>query len=148
MERSTQYRNASQLSHATTKSPSLIENFSMFPSDEEISSFLHASNIYPVSDTERIKGLWRKFREGSNSRNGKIQKETFIKVIKHYFDLPNESIPIQLFRSEIYSGFGARKYIDRGTTEVLDNEIELHDIILALTLISRISDDLKIWSNS
>jgi len=142
MERTTQYRNTSQLSHTTTKSPSLIENFSLFPSDEEISSFLHASNIHPVSDTERIKGLWRKFREGSNSRNGKIQKETFIKVIKHFFDLPNESIPIQLFRR-----FGARKYIDRGTTEVLDNEIELHDMILALTLISRISDDLKIWSN-
>jgi hypothetical protein len=88
--------------------------------------------------------LWREFRKGSNSKNGKIKKPVFIKILNKYVKLPNDNIAEQLFKSKKYSGFGIRKYKEKGQVEHRAKKIELHDIMLALTLLSRIPNDKKV----
>lgn len=60
------------------------------------------------------------------------------------FGSKSDNISEQLFKSNKELGFGIRKYKDKGQVEYMGDEIELHDIMLALTLLSRIPSEKKI----
>jgi hypothetical protein len=56
----------------------------------------------------------------------------------------DDNIPVFLFKSKMKAGFGLRKYGEQGQTDEEGEKIELHDIMLALTLLSRIPNDKKL----
>ncbi|OMJ83267.1 hypothetical protein SteCoe_15855 [Stentor coeruleus] len=115
-----------------------------FPSDKELAQFQKQSNTHTVSSRECLINLWREFRKGTNSKNGVIIKSIFMKILKKDLKLYNDNISEHLFRRNLYLGFGVREYVKKGQVEIITNDIELHDIMLALTLLSRIPNEKKI----
>jgi Ca2+-binding EF-hand superfamily protein len=67
-----------------------------------------------------------------------------MKILRKDLRLNNDNISEHIFRSKTYLGFCVREYIKKGQVEQITSEIELHDIMLALTLLSRIPNDKKI----
>jgi hypothetical protein len=71
-----------------------------FPSDEELQLFHRQSKGHLVSSPQMIKTLWKEFRENSNSKNGKINREVFLRVLSQHFSLDSNDIAKALFKRE------------------------------------------------
>jgi Ca2+-binding EF-hand superfamily protein len=115
-----------------------------FPSDKELAQFQKQSKFHLVSFPPCLIDIWREFRQGTNSTNGRIKKSNFIRILKKNLKLNNDSIAEALFKRNFYIGFGVRKYEGKGQIETIIERIKLHDIMLALTLLSRIPADKKV----
>ena len=126
----------------TSLPKSSTSNEPAFPSDKELGEFQKLSNPYAVSNRDYLLTLWREFRKSSNSKNGIINKAVFLKVFNK-FKVP-DNLSEHLFKSKFNIGFGLRVYKVRGQVEHRTKKIELHDIMLALTLLSRIPSEKKI----
>lgn len=87
-----QERNQSNTSLPKTSDPA-------FPSDDKLAEFQKISKIYSVSNQEKLLELWRVYRQGSNSKNGRIKKLTFFRYLKSVMKPIDDSIPIYLFKS-------------------------------------------------
>lgn len=70
----------------------------LFPSDEKLAEFQKISKISIVSNQEKLLELWRVYRQGSNSKNGRIRKATFFRYLRQVMKPIDDSIPIYLFK--------------------------------------------------
>lgn len=110
----------------------------------ELSHFHIQSDFQTVSKVETIKKLSKRLREDSDTKDGKISESAFVRIVSSLFKLKNNDLPQMLFKRILSLGFATRYYRNKGQEELISERIDLHDIILALTLLSRIDEDKKL----
>ena len=111
----------------------------------ELSNFHIQSEGHSVSNVKTIQKLWKRLREDSDTKDGKISESAFVRIVTSLFRLKNNDLPQMLFKRTVSSGFATRYYRNKGQEELISERIDLHDIILALTLLSRIEEDQKLF---
>ena len=110
----------------------------------ELSNFHIQSDLHAVSNVKAIQKLSKRLREDSDTKDGKISESAFVRIVSSLFRLKNNDLPQMLFKRTLSLGFATRYYRNKGQEELISERIDLHDIILALTLLSRIEEDKKL----
>jgi len=136
------------------------------------SNVLLYKNVLMLVRRETIEGIWRKMREGGNSKDGKVTKDKYHMIFKMFFKDVREGLAEAIFESKYQYPQASKPFLGfkRREDELIENQrdkrgnnrvdmsylpgreerrreqdvIDLHDLVVSLTILSKMNNDEKL----